>query len=368
MIKYQIFVSSTYDDLRDERSQVIKAILEMGHIPVGMEMFSAADEEQWKIITRQIDETDYYVVIVGNRYGSMSGGVSYTEKEYDYATAKGIPALGFVIDDSVDSLAKNSEKDDIKITALLQFKAKVKQRPVGFWKSADDLHGKVSIALMKAFNTNPRTGWTRATSAVGPEVMQELSRLSRENSELRNQLNLVKNTEASDRRAHLKGRIDTLKSIKKTIHIREYNQNNWDIQVETTLFEIFYHLAPYMMVEFSVDAASDYLGLMFKPDKKMTLSKTAPVPENHVGHYLADLASLDLVEPSKKKHPVADINSYWSLTQEGIEVLKLHRASSLEAEAVMAKQSSTEKNTESSTPDSTSESVKVTRRKKTTGN
>jgi hypothetical protein len=46
MIKYQVFVSSTYGDLRDEREQVIKAILEMGHIPVGMEMFSAGDESQ----------------------------------------------------------------------------------------------------------------------------------------------------------------------------------------------------------------------------------------------------------------------------------------------------------------------------------
>ncbi|HDZ8843871.1 TPA: DUF4062 domain-containing protein [Aeromonas dhakensis] len=44
--KYQVFISSTYEDLKDEREQVIKSVLEMGHIPVGMEMFSAADEEQ----------------------------------------------------------------------------------------------------------------------------------------------------------------------------------------------------------------------------------------------------------------------------------------------------------------------------------
>ncbi len=53
--KYQVFVSSTYEDLKAERDQVIKAILEMGNIPVGMEMFSAADEQQWEIIKRQID-------------------------------------------------------------------------------------------------------------------------------------------------------------------------------------------------------------------------------------------------------------------------------------------------------------------------
>jgi Domain of unknown function (DUF4062) len=99
--KYQIFVSSTYQDLREERAEIIKAVLEMGHIPVGMEMFSAADEEQWKIIARQIDETDYYVVIAAHRYGSVTdAGISYTEKELDYANSKKVPVLGFVIDDS----------------------------------------------------------------------------------------------------------------------------------------------------------------------------------------------------------------------------------------------------------------------------
>jgi hypothetical protein len=44
--KFQIFVSSTYVDLKNHRDLVIKSILEMGHIPVEMEMFSADDEEQ----------------------------------------------------------------------------------------------------------------------------------------------------------------------------------------------------------------------------------------------------------------------------------------------------------------------------------
>ena len=161
MVKYQVFISSTYDDLKSERAQVIKSILEMGHIPVGMEMFSAADDEQWKIIQRQIDESDYYVVVVAHKYGSMVGDISYTEKEFDYAVSKGVPVLGFVIDPTVEPLAKYVEKNDDKIVLLNNFKEKVKSRPVGFWKSSDDLHGKVSIALMKAFNTNPRIGWAR---------------------------------------------------------------------------------------------------------------------------------------------------------------------------------------------------------------
>ncbi|WP_083856480.1 DUF4062 domain-containing protein [Desulfosporosinus meridiei] len=31
-IKYQIFISSTYEDLKESRDQLIKCILEMGHI------------------------------------------------------------------------------------------------------------------------------------------------------------------------------------------------------------------------------------------------------------------------------------------------------------------------------------------------
>ena len=48
----------------------------------------------------------------------------------------------------------------------------------------------------------------------------------------------------------------------------------------------------------------------------------------------ADLASLDLIEPSKKKHPVADANDYWSLTPAGLDILKIDRAQKLELVAV----------------------------------
>lgn len=69
--KYQVFISSTYKDLIEARSKVRDAILSMMHFPVGMEMFNAADEEQWEIIQETIDSSDYYVLILGQRYGSV---------------------------------------------------------------------------------------------------------------------------------------------------------------------------------------------------------------------------------------------------------------------------------------------------------
>src|SRR5258708_30985148 len=108
--RYQVFVSSTYGDLRDERQEVMQALLELDCIPAGMELFPAADEDQWSLIKRVIDDCDYYLVIVGGRYGTVDAeGISYTEKEYDYAVAQNIPVLGFVHAEPGKIPASNTE-------------------------------------------------------------------------------------------------------------------------------------------------------------------------------------------------------------------------------------------------------------------
>lgn len=194
--KYQIFVSSTYIDLKREREQVIRTILEMGHVPVGMEMFSAGDQEQWEIITSHIDQSDYYVVLVAHRYGSVADdGRSYTEKEYDYAVEKQIPTIGFVIADGVSWDPKFIEAEQQTRDSLAGFKSKVKKKHIAFWTSAEDLGSRVSIALMKQFHIRPRPGWTRASMNSDARVVEELARLSLENAQLRAALNAARQME-----------------------------------------------------------------------------------------------------------------------------------------------------------------------------
>lgn len=67
--KYQVFVSSTFSDLIEERQEVMQALLELDCIPVGMELFPAADDDQWTLIKGLIDDCDYYVLIQAGRYG-----------------------------------------------------------------------------------------------------------------------------------------------------------------------------------------------------------------------------------------------------------------------------------------------------------
>jgi Domain of unknown function (DUF4062) len=194
-LKYQIFVSSTYEDLRDERNEVIKACLNMGHIPVGMEMFNAADEEQWQVITRTIDQCDYYVVIVAHRYGSTTPeGVSFTEKEYDYAVGKGVPVLGFVIANEAAWPADRMESD--RRGELERFKSKVKHKVVRFWHTASELRSQFVESLATTININPRRGWVRAPEATDVDIAQALSNLTEENARLRNELDSLRSAGA----------------------------------------------------------------------------------------------------------------------------------------------------------------------------
>ncbi|WP_156510165.1 DUF4062 domain-containing protein, partial [Paenibacillus macquariensis] len=85
--KLQVFISSTYTDMIEERQAAVSAVLNSGHIPAGMELFKSGDKSQKETIKRWIDESDVYMLILGGRYGSIDEetGKSYTHWEYDYA-------------------------------------------------------------------------------------------------------------------------------------------------------------------------------------------------------------------------------------------------------------------------------------------
>jgi DNA-binding MarR family transcriptional regulator len=322
--KYQIFVSSTYEDLKDERDLVIKAILEMGHIPVGMEMFSAGDEQQWKLIQTQIDDCDYYVVISAFRYGSLDGNISYTEKEYDYASSQEIPVLGFIINEDTKWPASKVDKNAAKLEKLSLFKTKIQNKLVSYWSDKNDLYGKVSISLMKQFNTNPRTGWVKYTEQTGPEVLKEISRLSTENAELRKNINELTKFIDEEEKEKFEKTLETLKHNKRTLSFFYTDSKEWENEdVQFSLFEIFNLLAPELMIENSTKYCSHYLGIMLDPEKKERKVRNEwPTPRNYVRKILADFNVLDIIQPSSKKHSVKDKNEYWSLTVEGKKLFK----------------------------------------------
>lgn len=169
---YTVFVSATYVDLKDERQAVMSYLLSMDAIPTGMELFGASSRPSWEVITSTIDICDYYVLIIGGRYGSrvptdlrgQLGNVSYTEAEFDYATALRLPMLVFV---QSNPTRLSRTKSDIAALRKFQDRATKRVNRTTF-TSPDSLTSQVGIAWPRLLRDSPRPGWVRQAAATTP--------------------------------------------------------------------------------------------------------------------------------------------------------------------------------------------------------
>ena len=67
MKKYQVFISSTYTDLKEDRQVVAEALYHIDCFPTMMEEFPATDQKQIEYIYRNLDSADYYILLLGGR-------------------------------------------------------------------------------------------------------------------------------------------------------------------------------------------------------------------------------------------------------------------------------------------------------------
>jgi hypothetical protein len=137
-----------------------------------------------------IDLCDYYILVLGFRYGSVNDatGKSYTEMEYDYAISKGIPVLVFTIDDNSAVEDAKWETDDIKKGKLIEFKSRaMRNRLASIWKEPNELYLKVAISIMQAKQEIKRPGWQRGGNNQ-LELLQQVVDLKTENEKLKLQL------------------------------------------------------------------------------------------------------------------------------------------------------------------------------------
>lgn len=226
--RYQVFVSSTYADLKQERQHVIQALMEMDCIPAGMELFPATDEEQWQFIKSIIDDCDYYLLIIGGRYGSTTEeGISYTEKEYDYAFEKGLKIIA-LLHEKPDEISIGKSDIDPELRArLTDFREKVaSNRLVKFWNRAEELPGIVSLSLSKTIKMYPATGWVRANIVANEDLLAQLNEVRNENNSLKatladlSQQPLTKVEGLAD--------IDDCFTVHGTYKSQNYNDGSWE--------------------------------------------------------------------------------------------------------------------------------------------
>lgn len=181
--KMQVFVSSTYHDLKAERQAAVEAILTAGHIPAGMELFAAGDASQWETIKRWIESSDVYMLILGGRYGSIepTSGKSYIELEYDYAVSLNKPLFAVVIDD--DHLDEKVKSDGRKVVEtdhgaeLKAFRARVMGKMVRTFSRVEDIKLAVHESMPQLIRDRELEGWVRGGAVKTVEDVEDRRRL-----------------------------------------------------------------------------------------------------------------------------------------------------------------------------------------------
>ncbi|MDE5747350.1 MAG: DUF4062 domain-containing protein [Acetatifactor sp.] len=190
--KLQVFVSSTYTDLIDERQAAVEAILDAGHIPAGMELFKAGNESQLKTICKWIDNSDVYMLILGGRYGSIEqeSNMSYTELEYRYALSKNIPVFAVVLSESfltdkINALGLSAATEQKAPEKYQAFKSFVMSKIIREVNDCKDIKIAIHSTLNEFMIEYDLIGWVRNTDENDTvQLLKDKCALVEENNSL----------------------------------------------------------------------------------------------------------------------------------------------------------------------------------------
>ena len=146
----KVFISSTYEDLKNYRQAAIEVVNRCKWVPLAMEFFTSMPHEPTKACEQEINECDVFVGIYAHRYGFIPDGQtkSITQLEYDLAKKLNKACLCFVVKEDYQWNPQFFErkKYDELVTFLEQVK---KKNVVSFFESAKDFESKLAVSLAR---------------------------------------------------------------------------------------------------------------------------------------------------------------------------------------------------------------------------
>ncbi|MEP7153337.1 MAG: DUF4062 domain-containing protein, partial [Nitrospira sp.] len=174
-----IYLSSTYEDLKDHRRVVFDALRKSGHDVIAMEDYVAADQRPVDKCLKDVEKADIYVGLFAFRYGYIPppqhnnpNGLSITELELRRAEALDKPCLIFVVNDTtpwprVFDDAYTSEDKGGCIKSLRQHL--LREKLASLFSAPHELSTLVLAAMMKHSEGNqtgplPVVDWREDTS------------------------------------------------------------------------------------------------------------------------------------------------------------------------------------------------------------
>lgn len=306
--KHQVFISSTFSDLKEERQAAVEAILTAGHIPAGMELFAAGDESQMVVIKRWIDDSDIYMLILGGRYGSIdpASGLSYTELEYDYAVSLNKPFFALVLNDS----AIKSKKVDEKYSA---FRQNVLSKISKIVDDSKDIKIGVLESIKNLSGRNLH-GWVRSDQLpdVSP-LLSQLKTLSDENSTLKFKLEDVPVTHMDDvELAGLQDFVEITISFNPTIYLKDERIKSFKL----TWGEVFGLIAPKLISGQTDSNMKNYIGSQILAAKGYDF-RSKELSEQDFQTIKIQLKALNLININYSKTIDGGAALFWGLTALG---------------------------------------------------
>lgn len=353
--RYQVFVSSTFLDLKEERSAVVSALLQLEAFPAGMELFPAVDDDAWTLISRVVDESDYYLLVIGGKYGSVDpeSRLSYTEKEFDLAVARKKPVMAFLHGDVGAIPMSKSEPSPKAREALEAFREKVKAtRHVKYWSSPEDLAGKVALSFASVRQMYPAVGWVRGDAQTSTESLVELNELRKQLEDAQRRLSAARSGPPSEAKHLEQGEdpVDFVAASKARVRtaFAAYGQEyTGKTPIDASWDEVFAALGPELLDEAEqramrrlVDAwITQRFGPSFRRSVRRQLEGEGETVEgfsntklelgsDDFGTLIIQFRALGLLEKSTKKRSVSDRGAYWTLTEYGDTHLTTLRARS----------------------------------------
>jgi hypothetical protein len=334
--KFQVFVSSTYEDLQAERQEIMHALLELDCIPSGMELFPAANEDQWSLIKGVIDDCDYYLVVIGGRYGSIGAtGISYTEMEYRYALEQSKPIIAF-LHRQPDTLPKNKTEKELEGQKKLEeFRALAQKKMVKHWESAKDLGSVVSRSLIMLQRTHPGIGWVRGNLVPSKEASLEILALKKEIERLQNDITLIRTTAPKGTETLSQGDDQIILNFTFKVS-KDYRTTSYESQFTTSWNDLFYTISPLMIDEAHERTIRLSLNKYVDQMNRERIQKIEQYKDLRVGDFelnnddyqtiKVQMRALGLVLKSQKNRSVKDTGTYWALTPYGDEMMTQLRA------------------------------------------
>ena len=335
--RYQVFVSSTYRDLQEERQEVIQALLELDCIPSGMELFPAANDTQWEFIKQVINDCDYYILILAGRYGSLSpsgGGIGYTEMEYQYALSINKPTVAFLHRDPGKIAAARTEKTPEGQSKLQLFRENVQAKLCKEWDSPKELGSVVSRSLIQLMKSTPATGWIRADNLADHEAAQEIVQLNRRVKDLEAELARARKTAPKNSRVLSQGTdTHTINMLFVSTNSHGFALDPQSVKVKTTWRDIFAGVAPTLITAVSErdmkEGLSKSLSIQMhlqNPRLDMNRMINVQIEDHEFQTIKIQLRALGLIAESEPKGGQSASRNYWKLTPWGDEQMTRTRA------------------------------------------